>query len=462
MANRKSNLLRNILIILGILLLIAIGGKLAGWWGKEHLTQIATEKSKLSDIIETVSASGKIQPIKEVKISPDVSGEIVELLVKEGDMVEKGQLLAKIRPDIYEANLNRSVSNVNQAKAQYANAQQLLSQYMAQFKNTEAVYKRTNELFKDKVVSQSEFDKATSDFEAAKSNIEAQKQNVEGARYYIASSQASVKESSDNLAKTTILSPVKGTVSKLNVELGERVVGTSQMAGTELMRIANLTEMEAKVDVNENDINRLAIGDTATIEVDAYHGKKFKAVVYQIGSSSNAQATAASSAVDQVTDFTVRIRLIPESYADILKGKNSKDAPFKPGLSTSVEIQTKRVKNAITIPIQAVTTRSDSALKSDASDTKLAEKGVEKKKIASDSVKSGSIAKQMVFVWSHDSVKLIPITTGIQDQFHIEVLSGIKNGEEVVIAPNLAITADLKSGQKVQKVDIDKLSYSDK
>lgn len=456
MAAKKNNLIRNFLIILGLIIIIALVGKLAGWWGKEQITQVATEKVKLGDLSETVSASGKIQPIKEVKISPDVSGEIVELKVKEGDQVEQGQLLAKIRPDVYEANLNRSVSNVNQSKAQYANSQQLLSQSIAQFKNTEAVFNRTQKLFKDKVVSQSEMDKTSSDFEAAKSNIEALKQSVEAAKYSIASAQASVKESSDNLAKTTIFSPVKGTVSKLNVELGERVVGTSQMAGTELMRIANLSAMEAKVDVNENDINRLALGDTANIEVDAFHGRKFKAVVYQIGSSSNTSSTASTNSVDQVTDFTVRIRLLPESYSDLLKGESHNEAPFKPGLSTSVEIQTKKVKKAIIVPIQAVTTRTDSVIHEQMTKNSSVILSKKEKSV------NNSALKEIVFVLQAGQLKLVPITTGIQDQFHIQALTGLKVGDEVVVAPNLAITSQLKDGQKVEKVPVDKLSYSDK
>jgi len=455
MANRNNNVPKIIIIILVVLLVIAIAGKLLGFWGKEKATEVAVEKVKSMDIIESVAASGKIQPIKEVKISPDVSGEIVELKVKEGDPVEQGQLLAKIRPDVYEASLNRSISNVNQAKAQYANAQQLLLQAIAQFKNTEAIYNRTAKLLKDKVVSQSEFDKSSADYEGAKSNISALKQSVEAAKFSIASAQASVKESSDNLAKTTIFSPVKGTVSKLNVELGERVVGTSQMAGTELMRIANLSNMEAKVDVNENDINRLAIGDTALIDVDAFRGKKFKGLVYQIGSSSNTSSTATTNTVDQVTDFTVKIRLLPESYADLLK-EHPSEAPFKPGLSTSVEIQTKRVKNVIGIPTQSITLKSDSSIMADLNKDN-------KKTDAKLKTASTMSNKQVVFlIDGGDKVKLVPVTTGIQDQFHIQVLNGVKAGDEIVIAPSTAISSQLKSGQKIQKVALDKLTYSDK
>ena len=460
MATRKNNLPRNLIILFAGILLIAFIGKIAGWWGKEIITQVATEKATKMTLTESVSASGKIEPVKEVKISPDVSGEIVELKVKEGDHVEQGQLLAKIRPDVYEASLNRSVSLVNQSKAQYANAQQMLAQAQAQFKNTEAVYNRTLKLLKDKVVSQSEFDKAAADYEAGKSNLSALKQSVEAARFSIASANASVKESSDNLAKTTIFSPVSGTVSKLNVELGERVVGTSQMAGTELMRIANLGAMEAKVDVNENDINRVAIGDTAMIEVDAFRGRKFKAVVYQIGSSSNTTTTTAS--VDQVTDFSVKIKLLPESYADLIAGKGSQDAPFKPGLSTSVEIQTKKAENALVIPIQAVTSRTDSSIQADLAKSKKGGTSGNADSSQSKSLKSGSNLTELVFVYKNGIVSIRPITTGIQDQFHIQILKGLELGEEVVIAPNLAISTSLKDGQKVQKVSIEKLSFSDK
>lgn len=439
MATKKSKLPRNIIILFVVLIVIAFVGKSAGWWGKEDGVKVAIEKVHRIDIIETVSASGKIQPEKEVKISPDVSGEIVQLNIKEGDRVKEGDLMVKIRPDIYEASLNRAVSNVNQAKAMYSNSKQMVVQAQANFKNTEAVFKRTQQLFKDKVVSLSEFDKAKADYESANANITGLQQSIDAAKYNVSSNQASVKESSDNLRKTTIFSPVTGIVSKLNVELGERVVGTSQMAGTEMMRIANMGSMEAQVDVNENDINRVLKGDTATISVDAFLGKKFKGVVFEVGSSANnaSGSTSVSSSVDQVTNFTVKIRLLYASYRDLLKNRTDTiTAPFKPGLSTTVDIQTKEARGVLAVPIQAVTTRSDSVLGKQST--------VKNKKSKS------SDGQAVVFIVRNGIAHLVPVKTGIQNDTYIQIIDGLKEGDEVITAPYLSISKELKEGQKVK------------
>lgn len=439
MANRKNRLRRNIIIGVLVLIVIAVTGRVAGWWGKEEGEKVAVEKVKRMDIIETVSASGKIQPEKEVKISPDVSGEIVQLNIKEGDRVKEGDLMVKIRPDVYEASLNRAVSNVNQAKAMYANSKQMVVQAQAAFKNTAAVFKRTEQLYKDKVVSLSEYDKAKADYESAQANISGLQQSIDASKYNVSSNQASVKESSDNLRKTTIFSPVTGIVSKLNVELGERVVGTSQMAGTEMMRIANMGSMEAQVDVNENDINRVVVGDTATITVDAFLGKKFKGVVFEVGSSANnASGSTSTTSVDQVTNFTVKIRLLHSSYRELMRNKaDTTTAPFKPGLSTTVDIQTKQARSVLAVPIQAVTTRSDSSMTA---------KGSAPKK-----VKSGN-GTSLVFVVRQGIARLIEVKTGIQNDTYIQILDGLKEGDEVIIAPYLSISKNLKDGQKVTVV----------
>jgi len=466
---KKNNLVRNIIIGVVALVILGAAGKAAGWWGKDQAIKVAVDAVQRIDITETVSASGKIQPEKEVKISPDVPGEIVQLTVKEGYHVTMGQLLVKIRPDVYEAGMNRAISNVNQAKAQYSNSKQLLAQAQATFSNTEAVFKRTKQLFSDKVVSSSEFDKAKSDYEAAKASIDALKQSIAAASFNVSSNQASVKEQSDNLRKTTIFSPVTGTVSKLNVELGERVVGTSQMAGTEMMRIANMSSMEAQVDVNENDINRVAIGDTANISVDAYLGKKFKGVVFEIGSSaSNTSGTSsATTSVDQVTNFTVKMRLIPASYRDLIKNRtDSLSAPFKPGLSCSVDIETRKAVKVLAVPIQAVTTRSDSALASTTSKSSRSKSGAAPAKSkATGTAQSGQVkpmAEGMVFVARKGVATLIPVKTGIQNDTYISVLDGLKQGDQVITAPYTLVSKTLKDGQLVQVVPKESLLTSPK
>jgi len=462
---KKNNLVRNIIIGVVAVVILGAAGKAAGWWGKDQAIKVAVDAVQRMDITETVSASGKIQPEKEVKISPDVPGEIVQLTVKEGYHVTMGQLLVKIRPDVYEAGMNRAISNVNQAKAQYSNSKQLLAQAQATFSNTEAVFKRTKQLFNDKVVSSSEFDKAKSDYEAAKASIDALKQSIAAASFNVSSNQASVKEQSDNLRKTTIFSPVSGTVSKLNVELGERVVGTSQMAGTEMMRIANMSSMEAQVDVNENDINRVAIGDTANISVDAYLGKKFKGVVFEIGSSaSNTSSTTTS--VDQVTNFTVKIRLIPASYRDLIKNrKDSMSAPFKPGLSCSVDIETRKAVKVLAVPIQAVTTRSDSVLASTLKPGRSKSRAAPAKSKAIITAQSGQakpMAEGMVFVVRKGLATLIPVKTGIQNDTFISVVDGLKQDDQVITAPYTLVSKTLKDGQRVQVVPKESLLTSPK
>lgn len=453
MSKKKNKVIRYLLIIAVALMVVAIVGKKSGWLGGDGAIQVATEKVQKRNIIETVPASGKIQPEMEVKISPDVSGEIIGLYVKEGDKVKKGQLLVKIRPDIYESYLDRANATLNNAKADLANMQARLVQVEAEFSRIKASFERSKKLHKDKVISDSEYETALSSYESTKANVEAARQSVIGARFNIASAEAGVKEARDNMVKTTILSPVDGTVSQLNVETGERVVGTSQMAGTEMMRIANLSSMEVSVDVNENDINRLTLGDTAIIEVDAFINKKFKGVVTEIANSANIVGTSA----DQVTNFPVKIRILPESYSNTMQD-TTMPSPFRPGLSATVEIQTKKVMNILTIPIQAVTTRSDSVnVKGKTSATKT---------VSNNSVEEGSklddVIKECVFVYESGKVRMVEVTTGIQDNTYIEITSGLKGTEDVVIAPYLAVSKRLKDGTVVKKVSQEELFKTEK
>lgn len=441
--------LRNVLIIAGVLVVIVIIANKMGWIGKGKTTQVAVTKVEKKNIVETVSASGKIQPEVEVKLSPEVSGEIVELTVKEGDVVKKGQLLCRIKPDILVSGYERSVASYNAQKASVASSQQQLLQSEANFKNTEAKYRRTEKLYNDKVISASEFDAARAEYLTAKASLEAAKQSVVGAKFGLEQSGAAVKEASDNLARTNIYAPVDGVVSKLSVEKGERVVGTAQMSGTEIMTIANLNSMEVNVDVNENDINRLSLGDTAVIEVDAFLDKKFKGIVTEIASS----ATVEGTGTDEVTNFEVKVRILPESYGN-LSNKGQTNSPFKPGLSATVDIQTEK-KMGMAIPIQSVTVRED----------EKQEKKVENPKDDDDATgnkKSKSKAKEYVFVVENGKTKQVEVKTGIQDDQNILILSGLKVGQQVVSAPYAAISKNLKDNMEVEVVDKNKLSSGDK
>lgn len=418
MLNKKNNLIKYLIIAVVVLIAFAITGKKMGWIGGVANQKVAIEKVEQRTIVETVSASGKIQPEVEVKISSDVSGEIVSLMVIEGQKVKRGQLLCKIRPDIYESYLDRASAALNTSKANLANAE-------ARFIQTEQAYERNLKLIKDKIISEA-------DFEVIKSNYLSSKADVQAAKFNVKSAEASVKEAKDNLFKTTVFSPVDGTVSKLNVELGERVLGTSQMTGTEIMRIANLNSMEVSIDVNENDINRLSIGDTAIVEVDAFLDKKFKGIVTEIANS----ASVVGASADQVTNFPVKIRVLPESYASLNSKDKNMPSPFRPGLSATVEIQTEKTSNILTIPIQSVTTREDSTDNKTNTDSKVPALGI----------------KEFVFVVEGNKVKKIAVKTGIQDDMYIEIKSGLKAGQEVVVAPYLAISKLLKEGMQIEKV----------
>lgn len=419
----------------------------------DGLLKVRTEMSAIRSITETVSANGKIQPEVEVKISADVSGEIVELMVKEGDHVEKGTLLVKIRPDIYQSNLQRMEASLNTSKANLSNAKARLEQVKAQFSNAESSFKRNKKLFDQGAISAADFDAAKASYESALSDVKAAEENVNASMFTVKSSEASLKEASDNLAKTEIFSPVNGTISQLNVELGERVVGTSQMAGTEIMRIANLNEMEVSVDVNENDIVRVSLKDTAVIEVDAYIDRKFKGVVTEIANSANIEGISA----DQVTNFTVKIRILQESYADLLDSNNLFASPFRPGMSATVDIQTQHSGNIVTVPIQAVTTRVDTVeatLENKKADPESADETFEVKdtrKKTNTSQKDQLEPQEVLFVFEEGVAKMIPIKTGIQDANYIEIKSGLKEGIEVITGPYLAVSRVLKEGMEVAK-----------
>lgn len=417
----------------GFIILIIIFGIIKALQGPKAF-DVTTEKAQNRFIIETVIANGKVQPEVQVKISSDVSGEIIELNVKEGDQVKKGDILAKINPDLYLSVRDRLSAALNTAKANVANAKARLAQSKAQFINAQAAFNRNKTLYQQGAISDAEFDSVKSQYEVAKADVEAAEQSVIAAEFNLKSAEASLKEANDNLQRTTIIAPVDGTVSMLSVEKGERVVGTTQMAGTELMRIANLSDMEVKVDVNENDIVRIKIGDTADVEIDAYLGRKFKGVVREIANSAKISGLAA----EQVTNFEVKVRILRSSYEDLINKDKPHLSPFRPGMTASVEIKTNKVDNALSVPIQAVTTREDT--------TKINLTEINKDELNREN------SFECVFVFEEGKAVMKKVTTGIQDNKYIQILSGIKIGEEVITGPYTTVSKQLKDGDKVKIV----------
>lgn len=385
--------------------------------------EIEIAQVKEITIVETVSATGKIQPESEIKISSEVSGEIIELPIKEGDVVKKGQLLVRVNPDLYTSGLNRSMASLSNTKAG-------LSQAEAQLKESEANYKRNKSLFEKGVISKAEWDRIVATFESAKATRDA-------AYYNVRSASATVNEAQENLGRTTIFAPVDGTISKLDAELGERVVGTQQMAGTEIMRVANLNNMEVEVDVNENDIVKINIGDSAKIEVDAYLKKEFKGIVTSI---SNSASDAIS--VDQVTNFKVKVRILKESYLDLIEGKSENFSPFRPGMTATVDVITKRKERVLAVPISSV------VIKSDTTAVNSAEKKDGDKKEATAAVTSTK-KLECVFVKVGDKAKIRIVKTGIQDDTNIEIIEGLKKGESIIVGPYTVVTKELNSGDLV-------------
>ena len=405
-------------VIIAVLIILSKTGVIGN---KDKGKSIEIANIKTTTIVETVSATGKIQPEIEVKISSEVSGEIIALNVIEGQVVKKGDLLVKINPDLYTSGYNRTLSNLSGTKAN-------LSQAEASFKEAKANYDRNKTLFDKGIISKSDWDKVVASFEVAKAS-------KQSAYFNVQSASATVNEAKDNLGRTTIYAPADGTISVLNVELGERVLGTQQMAGTEILRVANLNNMEVEVDVNENDIVKIKVGNEAKVEVDAYLKKQFKGIVTSISNSASSTLTA-----DQVTNFKVKIRIIKESYQDLLEGKPATYSPFRPGMTATVDIITKTRANVLAVPISSVVVKADTT----------AVKGFkvedeDEKKAASKSDKK----LECVFVKVGDKAKIRVIKTGIQDDTNIEVLTGLKKGDIVITGPYSTVSKDLNSGDKV-------------
>tara|TARA_R110002050_G_scaffold149463_1_gene276055 strand:+ start:100668 stop:101999 length:1332 start_codon:yes stop_codon:yes gene_type:complete len=414
---------------------------------KDAKYTITTEKVVLGRITEMVSATGRIQPEKEVKISPEVPGEIIALPVKEGMKVTAGDLLITINPDLYQASVSRAQAGLNSAKANMANAKARLAQSNARYTNSKTNFDRQKKLNKDGVVSDSDFDRIKSEYEVAKAEVVAAEESLNAAQYNIKSAAATVKEATDNLKRTTIYAPMDGTVSKLNVELGERVVGTAQMAGTELMRVADLTQMEVHVEVNESDIVRVKVGDKATVEVDAYLNRKFEGVVKEIANSS---ASSNLQSSNEITVFNVKISIDRESYKDLIDPENAHLSPFRPGMSANVEIITNELDDILMIPIQAVTIRPDT------------NQSVKRKmKINLDDYSDDELF-EVVFVYEDGVAIMKKVTTGIQDTKNIQVLEGLAEGDEVIAGPYSIVSNKLLNEDKVESKSKDDLFSEDK
>jgi HlyD family secretion protein len=452
--------------IIGAAVVLIFGGlalaKKMEWIGKVDPIEVEYTNVLRGTIVEKVSASGKIQPEVEVKVSPDVSGEIVSLKVAEGDSVVAGQELLKIRPDNYVSLLARAEAQVNAMKASTEQSKAVLSQSEARLTKAKIDYDRNVRLHNDKVISDADFDQFQSAYAVAKQDLEAAKANVKAANYNVKSAEAAFKEAKTNLTKTTIYAPQSGIISKLNVELGERVVGTSQMAGTEMLRIANLNNMEVRVNVNENDITRVSLGDTVMIDVDAFSSsdRKFKGVVYEVASSANSSGTAAAVSNDAVTEFEVKIRVLRSSYADLIQGKLS--YPLKPGMTASVEILTNRKANILTVPLASVTTRELGAeKKSEGSEGgKPSEDGatVTTQDDANAARKRKENIREVVFVEEKGKVKQVEVKTGISDFEHIEIVSGLKDGQQIISGPYATVAKKLNAGDLVKKKEEKKKS----
>ncbi|WP_143961788.1 efflux RND transporter periplasmic adaptor subunit [Litoribacter populi] len=420
---KKSNKLIYILLgVVGVLLLFIIIGRSAGWIGGEKELEVEVAEANRKTIIEKVSASGVVQPEIEVKLSPDVAGEIINLNVKEGDSVRVNDLLVKIRPDNLISALGRSEANLNQNKANLSQAKAQLKRAEAVFHRSELEFNRNEKLYKDKVISDSDFEQANADFLSAKNDLEAAQQNVIAAEYIVKSAQATVDEAAENLRLTNVYSPMNGIVSKLLVEKGERVVGTQQMAGTEMLRLADLSQMEVRVNVNENDIVRISFGDTTLIDVDSYSysNKKFTGIVTSIANSANEKANQ-----DAVTEFEVRIRILNESYQDLISEKNR--FPFRPGMTASVEIITNKKQDVLAVPLAAVTTREGQV-----------REGAEGR------------LKELVFVKDGDRAKRVEVTTGISDFDNIEILEGIEEGQKIISGPYFIVSKQMEDGKLVK------------
>jgi HlyD family secretion protein len=443
-----------IVVILVVLIVALVGLKSGGVIGKDEGTKVASEKVATRTIIETVNASGKVFPEIEVKVSPDISGEIVDLEVEEGDSVRRGQVLAKIYADIYSTQRNQAASEVERQEAMLANSRATLSSLQSALDLAKRTYDRQKQLLADKVISASEFEQAENAYRGAQGNFNAAQETIRSAQAAISSSKASLERANKDLSRTAVLASMDGVVSLLNVKEGERVVGSNMMAGTEMMRIADMSMIEVQVDVSENDIPKVSLDDSALVEVEAYGARKFKGLVTKIASSSTTTGASAATTND-VTNYKVHIRLLRDSYKDLIDPTRPRSFPFRPGMNASADIQTNTKENVMAAAINAVTTREPGTDK--VVDTK---KNTKQEEGMQEQTKNtlASALDEVVFVLQPDgTVKRVKVKTGVQDINYIEITSGLKGGEEIIIAPYNVVSKTLKDGMKVKVVPQDKL-----
>ena len=401
--------------------------------GGRTLPQVSTEKIARRTIVERVSASGKIQPEVEVKITAEVNGQIIKLPVKEGDVVEKGDLLVQLNPDIYDAAVLRAEAALNSAKSNLASARAQVAQGEANQLAAKKAFERAEVLFDQTVISQAEYDQSEASYITANANLTSANESVRSAEYAILSGEASLQEARDNLSRTTLRAPQTGIVTALAKEIGESVQGNGFTAGEVILNVSDLSAMEVNVEVNESDIVRIHLGDDAEIEVDAYLGEKFQGTVTEIGNTAlNAGMNGFN--MDQVTNFSVKVRLIQSSYAQLMEGEDDNETPFRPGMSATVDILTARASDVLSAPIQAVTSREAGfGLEVD-----------EKTEFSNQDEELG------VFVLQDNKVTWTPIETHIQDSRYIAITGALDEETTVVTGPYDLVSRLLKSGDAVE------------
>ncbi len=450
-----------LIAIVSLLLVVVVVMAKAGAFGKKEGIKVTTEKAKKRTITEVVNASGKVYPEIEVKVSPDISGEITELTVKEGDSIHKGDVLARIYADIYSIQRDQAAATVSQTQAQVItsqaqadNSKAALQALKTTMDQAQRNYNMQKQLFDEKVISQNEFNVAETGFKTAMANYNAAEKgirgnlaNVQSARANVQGARANLNKTVKDLSRTVVVAPMDGVVSLLNVKKGEKVVGNSMMAGTEMLRIADMQKIEVRVDVSENDIPKVKLGDSAIVEVEAYSSRKFRGIVTQISSSNTGAATTQAATANDVTNYKVYIRIIPESYLDLI-GRGS--FPFKPGMSANVDIQTRTHQNVLSVPINTIATRelTDS--------TKMAAKKDESSMNNGNSV-SDEVEVVAFILQTDGTVKKVKVKTDIQDITYIEVTEGLKEGDEVITGPYDVVSRTLKEKDKVKVVDNKKL-----
>lgn len=444
------------LLVIIAVIVIAVFAYNAYNKGKSSGEKVITETVAKRTIIETVTASGNIYPEVEVKISPDISGQVTNLMVQEGDSVKKGQVLARIYADIYALQKDQAAATVAQSRATVANSEAALLALQATLKNAEDNYKRNKTLYDQKVISKAELEQIETTYQSAQANYNAAKQNIRSLEAGTQVSQSGLSRANKDLSRTTIVAPMDGVVSSLSIKEGESVAGNSFNVGTEMMRVADMNIIEVRVDVGENDIVKVNLGDSADVEVDAYNNRKFKGVVTQIASST--KNNSLTTTTTDVTNYEVRIRLDKASYSDLIDPAKPRRFPFRPGMNASADIKTKRMDNVLAVPIAAVNARTKGSDKSlaDSKKEKASNTGTDEDQDTGTT--TGTEMEEVVYVLQPDNtVKKVLVKSGIQDMNYIQILSGLTGNEKVISGPYSAISQTLKDGTKVKVVTKEEL-----